>query len=282
MPEDHQGILVHAMTPVHRRGPVFYASLPLDTKTPMGQGTNGDGAKRRLVTVLWDHLVKMGNPLSTSHLASSRSTFPLRVTRDLLGKPHLLLGAHRGPAISFTQGGGRVWAAISGDDSELGIDVAETVEFEGGYPVHRAFHRQELQRVSHLAGGHLEKALALLWSVKEAVVKALGCAFHYVDPLDIHVCPSAGEGEGPTFRVRFSGKALARFTAGAGLSLWVRSFPQVEMCLSMALLDRHVDVALPASMRCACSYLATDRGMRDRQPLPDPPEPLSRKRRDLE
>ena len=28
---------------------------------------------------------------------------------------------------------------------------------------------------------------ALLWSVKEATVKALGCGFHLLDPLDIEV-----------------------------------------------------------------------------------------------
>jgi hypothetical protein len=95
-------------------------------------------------------------------------------------------------------------------------------------------------------GGDLEKASALLWSVKEAVVKALGCAFHLVDPLQIHVCPATGGDDGAgsgghTFPVRLSGKALARFPIGAGLSLWVRSFPQGKMWLSIAVLNRHVE-----------------------------------------
>jgi hypothetical protein len=92
-----------------------------------------------------------------------------------------------------------------------------------------------------LAGGDLEMAAALLWSVKEAVVKALGCAFHLVDPRQITVYPSAagaaGANGGYTFPVSLSGKALVRFPVAAGRSLWVRSLPQVKMWLSIALLN---------------------------------------------
>jgi len=93
-----------------------------------------------------------------------------------------------------------------------------------------------------LAGGDLENASALLWSVKEAVVKALGCAFHLVDPRQITVYPSeegeAGENGGYTFPVGLSGKALVRFPIAARGSLWVRSLPQKKMWLSIALLNR--------------------------------------------
>jgi len=93
-----------------------------------------------------------------------------------------------------------------------------------------------------LAGGDQGRASALLWSVKEAVVKALGCAFHLVDPRQITVYPSAnvaaGMDEGYAFPVGLSGKALMRFPMAADRTLWVRSFPQREMWLSIALLDR--------------------------------------------
>lgn len=200
--KDREQVTVHTMNPVHRRGPVFYASLPRDTETSKGQEANREEAKHRLVSLLWDHLATLDSPLWTSHLSSNRAAFPIQVLHDPLGKPHLLLGAHRGPAISFSEGGGKVWAALCGDDSNLGIDVAEAVEFHGNYPFHRAFNSHELQHALNLAGGELEQASALLWSVKEAVVKALGCAFHFVDPLQIHVCPSIAGHDEFTFPVR--------------------------------------------------------------------------------
>jgi len=112
--KDREEATVHTMNPVHRSGPVFYASLPCDTKTPEGHETNGEEARHRLVSILWDHLVAMGSPLWTSCLSSNRAEFPIQVVRDPLGKPHLMLGAHRGPAISFSEGGGKVWAALCG------------------------------------------------------------------------------------------------------------------------------------------------------------------------
>ena len=280
--KDREGVTVHTMNPVHRRGPVFYASLPRDTETPKGHGTNGEEAKHRLVSILWDHLVAMGSPLWTLHLSSNRAAFPIHVVRDPLGKPHLLLGAHRGPAISFSEGGGKVWAALCGDESDMGIDVAEADEFQGEYPFHRVFNVEELQHALALADGDLEGASAQLWSVKEAVVKAIGCAFHFVDPLQIHVYPSIGGGDGYTFPVRLSGKALARFPIGAGWSLWVRSFPQVRMWLSIAVFNRHSDTAMGGSMLCACPCLASTRRMPHWQPLPNQADLLSSQRGDLE
>jgi phosphopantetheinyl transferase len=120
--------------------------------------------------------------------------------------------------------------------------VAGADEFQREYPFHRVFHPQELQHALRLAGGDLGMAAALLWSVKEAVVKALGCAFHLVDPRQITVYPSAagvvGANGGHTFPVSLSGKALVRFPITAGRILWVRSIPQRKMWLSIALLNR--------------------------------------------
>jgi phosphopantetheinyl transferase len=122
------------------------------------------------------------------------------------------------------------------------MDVAGADEFQREYPFHRVFHPQELQHALKLAGGDLEKASALLWSVKEAVVKALGCAFHLVDPRQITVYPSAAGAVGGngahTFPVSLSGKALVRFPMAAGRTLWVRSVPQRKMWLSIALFNR--------------------------------------------
>ena len=243
--KDSQGLTVHAVSFIDRRGPVFYASLPCGpcaTETLKGCGTNGAGDKHRLVSTLWDHLVAMESPLWKRCQSSNRAAFPIQVVRGLLGRPHLLLGEYRGPAISFSEGGGKVWAALCGDESDIGIDVAGTDEFQREYPFHRVFHPQELQHALRLAGGDLEKASALLWSIKEAVVKALGCAFHLVDPRQITVYPSvegaAAEDGGHSFTVGLSGKALLRFPIAARGSLCVRSLPQGKLWLSIALLNR--------------------------------------------
>ena len=246
MAKDCQEITVHVASFVHQRGPVFYASLPYGpcaTETLKRRGTNGAGDKKhRLVSILWGHLVAMESPFWKYYHLSNKVAFPTQVVRGLLGRPHLLLGGYRGPAISFSEGGGKVWAALCGDESDIGIDVAGIDEFHREYPFHRVFHPQELQHALRLAGGDLEKASALLWSIKESVVKALGCAFHLVDPRQITVYPLSEEAVGGNgryiFPVALSGKALARFPIAADRSLWVRSFPKRKMWLSIALLSR--------------------------------------------
>jgi phosphopantetheinyl transferase (holo-ACP synthase) len=241
VPKDCQGITIQVVSFVHRRGPVFYASLPCGpgaAETLKDCGTNGAGDKHRLVSILWDHLVAMESHLWKRSPSSNRDAFPIQVVGGPLGRPHLLLGKNQGPAISFSEGGGKVWAALCGDESEIGIDVAGTDEFQGEYPFHRVFHAQELQHALKLAGGDLEKASALLWSIKEAVVKALGCAFHLVDPRQIYVYPSTGAEDGYTFPAGLSRKALVRCPIDASRSLWVRSIPQGKTWLSIALLNR--------------------------------------------
>ena len=238
MAKDCQELAAHGVSFIQGEGPVFYASLPCAAETLKGCGTNGAGDKHRLVSTLLDHLVAMERPPWKRCHSFNSAVLPIQVVRGLLGRPHLLLGKYRGPAISFSDGGGRVWAALCGDGSDIGIDVAEADEFQREYPFHRVFHPQELEHALRLAGRDLEKASALLWSIKEAVVKALGCAFHLVDPRQITVYPSVGGDGGYTFPVGLSGKALVRFPIAAGRSLWVRSLPQRKMWLSIALLSR--------------------------------------------
>jgi phosphopantetheinyl transferase len=150
-----------------------------------------------------------------------------------------MLGEERGPAISFSTCGGRVWAALCGDESDIGIDVANIDEFQCNYPYLRVFHPEELELALKLTGGVLEEASALLWSIKEAVVKALGCAFHLVNPLQITVYPLVvSSGGGYTFSVGLSGKALVRFPQTASQPLWVRSLPHGTLWLSIALVNR--------------------------------------------
>jgi hypothetical protein len=90
-----------------------------------------------------------------------------------------------------------------------------------------------------LTGGDVENASALLWSIKEAVVKAMGCAFHLVAPLHVHVSPSAGgDWRGCIFPVCISREPPLRSPPGGSRSIWVRSYPSEKMWLSIALLHR--------------------------------------------
>jgi len=235
-------ITVKTMRFPHLRGTVFYACSPYDPETIAGDSVSRTADKIHLVSVLMEHLGGMIDAPWTNSRFPNRADFPIQVVHDPLGRPQLLLGECEGPAISFSGGGENVWAALCGDGSDIGIDVTGTDEFHREYPFHRVFHLQELQHAFRLVGGDVEKASALLWSVKEAVVKALGCAFHLVDPLHITVYPSAeGAADGDvayTFPVRLSGKALVRFPIAASGSLWVRSIPLAKMWLSIALLNR--------------------------------------------
>lgn len=231
-----QDITVHAASFAHQGGLAFYASLPDDGETRNESGTNRAADQKLLLSLLLDHVVDMKNPHWQYRYFLDRTAFPIQVAHGPLGRPHLLLGEIQGPAISFSQGGGKVWASLCVDASDIGIDAASTDEFQGEYPLHRVFHDQELHHALRLTGGDEAKASALLWSVKEAVVKALGCAFHLVAPLQVHVSPAVEGDRGYTFPICLSGKAQLRYPMVAGRSLWVRSFPQEKMWLSIALL----------------------------------------------
>ena len=232
-------ITVHAVNFDHRGGPAFYASLPGDGKTLNGCGANGAEDRNHLIAILLEHAMASGSPLWKCRHSCESAAYPMQVVHDPLGRPRLLAGEYRMPAISFSEGGGHVWAALCGDESDIGIDAATADEFQGEYPLHRVFHDQELQHALRLSGGNLEKAAALLWSIKEAVVKALGCGFHLVAPRQVHVCQSigGGRGRGYTFPVCLSRQALVRTRTGVDRSLWVRSFPREKMWLSIALLS---------------------------------------------
>lgn len=238
MVRQNQKIFVQTIKFLHGKGPVFYASLPC-----------GSGQRHHLVSGLWDHLVAVKHPLwmPRSDIAKEAFALPvIQIIRGPLGKPQLLLGGHRGPAISFCESGQTVWAALCGDAHDIGIDVAQPHEFQGKYPFFRVFHSQELQHAVKLLGEDLKKAAALLWSVKEAVAKALGCAFHLVDPRQMMIYPSIGcratggaamENGGYDFWVGLSQKAVMRFPMAAGRALRVRSVFHGKMWLSIALLN---------------------------------------------
>jgi phosphopantetheinyl transferase len=235
---DGQEITVKAVSFPQQRGTVLYACSPSDTQTLAGQRASRMAEKIHLVSILREHLVgKDGSPWADCRF-SNNADLPIQVVHDPLGRPQLLLGECEGPAISFSEGGGKMWAALCEDTSNIGIDAAGTDEFPKEYPFHRVFHSQELQLALRLTSGDMKKASALLWSIKEAAVKALGCAFHLVGPRQIRVNPSAAEkDEWYIFTAYLSAKALVRFPMMASRYIWVRSLFQEKMWLSIALLN---------------------------------------------
>jgi hypothetical protein len=140
---------------------------------------------------------------------SERGAVVLQTTA--LGQPRLVLGGRPGPAISFSRAAGRVWAALT-RVGQVGVDAALPGEFEADYPWARAFRNAELDWARPLAGGATAGAAALLWTLKEAAVKALGVGFHLLDPLAVE-----------TFNPKpWQGGILVSVQAGRVLPAWAR------------------------------------------------------------
>jgi phosphopantetheinyl transferase len=239
--KDCRKIAVKTVSFPHLRGSVLYAYFLRDTETIMTHRTDLPADKNRLISILWEHFIEMKGSCWKNSCYSNRVDLPIQVVHDALGKPCLLLGEFMGPTISFSESGGKIWGALCSDEFVIGIDAAGTDEFQGKYPFHRVFNMQEIRDALMLADGDLQKASALLWSIKEAAVKALGCAFHLINPLQVCVNPSATEKDSwHTFTAYLSGKALERFPM-SGRCIWVQSRALGQMWLSVAMLEKQLN-----------------------------------------
>jgi phosphopantetheinyl transferase len=217
---------VHTMYPAGQKEPIFYASMARDS----------EACRERLVATLWEAFSAQENPGSQP---SPGAPLPLQAVAGPLGRPQLLVGGIPGPGVSFSEGGGKVWAALCEARSEVGIDVAGAGEFTGDYPVHRVFLPEELQHALKLTGGDPAAACALLWSVKEAFVKALGCAFHHLEPRQVRVYPPAAQTEdGYDFPVALSPESPPQWNPSSSRPSSVRARPLGQMWLSIAQLNR--------------------------------------------
>lgn len=114
----------------------------------------------------------------------SNNSSSLTVDKNGLGRPLLTLDGVQGPSISFSYHNLRLWGAMCDAPHQCGIDVASASEFNEKFPLQMVFLPREITEAIEFAGT-VESAMPLLWSAKEAVVKAMGCGFHLVDPIEV-------------------------------------------------------------------------------------------------
>ncbi len=152
-----------------------------------------------------------------------------------LGKPELVVGGKRGPSVSFSHVNGSTWAALCPSGASVGIDATEPGEFVGAYPFFRVFHTEELELAAMATRGDRVEAAALLWSAKEAVVKALGCGFHLIAPLDVRIVPTDGKRGMAKTCADFSEKTQTRFQTLRAGTVRVTSFREPKVWVSTAL-----------------------------------------------
>ena len=163
---------------------VIYASTP-----------SGRGAQSCLALVLLRALGKLDARWCFPHAEET-----LTLQKGTLGKPCLFLDHRKGPSVSFSHGKGRLWGAMS-SKGRVGIDVAYPEEFAEGYPFARAFRPEELEFAGALCRNDTARGAALIWSAKEAAVKATGAGFNRFDPLDVRVAAPFSKEQGFLFDV---------------------------------------------------------------------------------
>jgi len=146
------------------------------------------------------------------------------------------------------------WAALGWPDSEVGIDAARAGEFEGDYPLHRAFHRSELDPLLEKTGGNSSESAALVWSAKEAFVKALGCAFHLFSPLEVSTAPLTLRSDYALLRVQLLDKGLKKVRCGGGSQMEITSFRLGGTWVSIAAADRNCVGRTGSTFSCLCFY----------------------------
>jgi len=122
------------------------------------------------------------------------------IRKDPLGAPILFLQDRQGPSLSFSHDQDKLWAAMC-SGGRVGIDVAYPQEFDGDYPFARVFGPEELDRAKSICPNDAARGAALVWSVKEASVKAIGTGFNRLDPVEVRVGTPLRRDQGFLFEV---------------------------------------------------------------------------------
>lgn len=148
----------------------------------------------------------------------------LELSFGSLGEPLVICDGLPVLSVSFSQVGRRIWGALTGA-GRVGIDVALASEFPPDYPLLRVFSKEELDLTRILVGDNLSGTAALLWSIKEAAVKALGVGFNFLAPREIDIRPGKSQQGGYLFEV----------DAGHVIKIWAR--PEGKGWLALALIE---------------------------------------------
>jgi phosphopantetheinyl transferase len=153
----------------------------ISEELPSNHRENRPGLQEKIARRL---LSGMGNYSAFRIDHASNNNSPVTVHKSRLGRPILALNGMPGPSISFSYHNSKVWGAMCEIPHQCGIDVASSSEFDEKFPLQKIFLPKEITEAIQFAGS-IESALALLWSAKESVVKAAGCGFHLIDPIEV-------------------------------------------------------------------------------------------------
>jgi len=157
--------LVYTLPAVRLGAPVYFAALA---------GPRQPGAAEAMLR----QLAGAAFPAAPGGIPGACPPFPLG--RSPLGRPFIRLGPAREISVSFSTTSRGTCAALA-PWGRIGIDAACPAEFGGAYPCSRVFRHREWA-MARRACGRRDRAAAMLWSAKEACVKAAGTGFHTLDP----------------------------------------------------------------------------------------------------
>jgi hypothetical protein len=197
---------IHLLAPLVPGGSILFAS----TKS-------GSGAGHRLASTLMGALARLD-----PHWSHWPDESALTLHKGTLGGPCLLLGEKQGPSLSFSYGRERLWAALC-SKGRVGIDVAYPEDFVTGYPFDRAFRPEELDCARALCHNDKARGAALIWSAKEASVKATGEGFNHFDPLQVRVRAPLVKEQGFLFEV----------LADRPITAWARTEDTGWLCVAL-------------------------------------------------
>ncbi len=111
----------------------------------------------------------------------------IRLSRNRLGKPLLILDDDKHLGFSCSYLGDKIWVAVADSNIPVGVDAAAPNEFMNNYPFEHAFSKNECERIR--SNTDQIGYAARLWSMKEAIVKAMGTGFHCLNPSEIDIDP---------------------------------------------------------------------------------------------